>query len=77
MHEFELAVHPWELQDDHLKYNSTKVWDEAQLYVDKGVDGLFVEFPHTTFTMFQAMGTKAGFPMDLSEFTQWLFASKS
>ena len=51
MHAMELAVHPWTFQDDNLKFNST-VYDEAKLYVDSGIDGMFTEFPHSTYALF-------------------------
>ena len=70
MHSLELAVHPYTFADDHLYYTSSAV-DEAQLYVDKGVDGLFCEFPHSTFNLFSLMGSKADFPTsELSAFLQ-------
>ena len=61
MHDLDLAVHPYTDQDDHLKYKDT-VYDEAALYVNKGVDGLFVEFPHSQYVILQHLGTKANFP---------------
>jgi glycerophosphoryl diester phosphodiesterase len=61
MHSRGLAVHPWTLRDDQLIYEST-AFDETQLYVDLGVDGIFTEFPHATFSLFQHMGSKADFP---------------
>ena len=51
MHGMDLAVHPFTLQDDNLKYMDTP-YDEAQLYVDSGVDGVFCEFPHGKYVMF-------------------------
>lgn len=47
MHELELAVHPWTMRDDHLVYMDSAV-EETMLYITKGIDGLFTEFPHTT-----------------------------
>jgi len=70
MHELELAVHPYTLQDDMLHYRST-AYDEAQLFVDKGVDGVFLEFPHSEHDLFSHMGSKANFPpayVDYSDF---------
>lgn len=61
MHDLELAVHPYTVQDDKLHYTS-KVYDETELYINKGVDGLFVEFPHTQYVLFEHFGTKANFP---------------
>ena len=61
MHELGLAVHPYTLQDDKLVYKST-AYDEVELYVDKGVDGVFLEFPHSDFDLFVHMGSESGFP---------------
>ena len=61
MHEMELAVHPYTLQDDKLVYRSS-AFEETQLYVDKGIDGMFTEFPHATDDLFNHMGNKSGFP---------------
>lgn len=61
MHDLELAVHPYTVQDDKLHYES-KVYDETELYVNKGVDGLFVEFPHTQYVLLNHFGSKANFP---------------
>ena len=66
MHAYDMAVHPYTLQDDKLKYTST-VYDEAQLYVDQGIDGVFCEFPHTVNSLFTQMGTKAAWPQQQSE----------
>ena len=43
-HSYNLAVHPYILQDDDLKYAKDPV-EEALAYLNKGVDGLFCEFP--------------------------------
>ena len=51
MHELEMAVHPWEIQDDELQLEDT-VYKETSRYINKGVDGVFVEFPHTQYTLF-------------------------
>ena len=51
-----MAVHPYTFQDDNLKYTSSAV-DEVQLYINAGVDGLFNEFPHSTYNLFTAFGT--------------------
>jgi len=47
MHALDLAVHPWTMRDDHLVYMDSAI-EETLLYLTKGVDGLFTEFPHTT-----------------------------
>ena len=67
MHELELAVHPWTLQDDILVYRSS-AYDEAQLYVDKGIDGVFCEYPHSENEMLTHIGTKANFPSSFYQF---------
>lgn len=54
MHIRDLTVHPWTLRDDDLKYTSTPA-DEVALYWNKGVDGIFTEFVHTTFTVFETL----------------------
>jgi len=54
-------VHPYTFQDDNLQYTSSAV-DEVQLYINAGVDGLFNEFPHSTYNLFTAFGTQADFP---------------
>ena len=61
MHALDLAVHPYTDQDDHLHYRDI-VYDEASLYVNKGVDGLFVEFPHSQLVILEHLGSKANFP---------------
>ena len=61
MHNLDLAVHPYTDQDDYLSYGGT-VYDQAENFVNLGVDGLFVEFPHAQYTLLQHLGTKANFP---------------
>ena len=46
MHDLDLAVHPYVDQDDMLTDGNT-VYEEAEMFVNKGVDGIFCEFPHT------------------------------
>lgn len=65
-HARQMAVHPYTFKDDHLTYTATPQ-TEAQFYVDKGVDGLFTEFPHSTLDMFTIMGTKSPFPENEDE----------
>jgi glycerophosphoryl diester phosphodiesterase len=48
MHSLDLAVHPYTLKDDNLDYRNN-AFAETQLYVDNGIDGLFTEYPETTF----------------------------
>ena len=71
MHDLDLAVHPYTDQDDHLHYAST-VYDEAEIYVNKGVDGLFVEFPHSQYVILQHLGSKANFPQPAEQESQFL-----
>ena len=47
-HKLGLLVHPWTLQDDKLRYTSNSV-DEVKVYVQKGIDGIFTEFPQSTY----------------------------
>ena len=61
MHSLELAVHPYTLQDDKLKYRDS-AYDEQQLYIDKGVDGVFCEFPHSVNDVFTHLGSNAQWP---------------
>eukprot|EP00352_Strombidinopsis_acuminata_P004177 CAMPEP_0176394332 /NCGR_PEP_ID=MMETSP0126-20121128/42481_1 /TAXON_ID=141414 ORGANISM="Strombidinopsis acuminatum, Strain SPMC142" /NCGR_SAMPLE_ID=MMETSP0126 /ASSEMBLY_ACC=CAM_ASM_000229 /LENGTH=90 /DNA_ID=CAMNT_0017766461 /DNA_START=802 /DNA_END=1074 /DNA_ORIENTATION=- len=61
MHELELGVHPWTMRDDNLYYMDTSI-EETMLYIHKGVDGLFTEFPHSTLQLFNEHGTEANFP---------------
>jgi len=44
MHSLDLAVHPWPLRDDRLRYRDT-AYLETKMFLDKGSDGYFVEFP--------------------------------
>ena len=34
------------------------------MYVDAGIDGIFCEFPHSTFDVFTHMGSKAAWPTE-------------
>jgi glycerophosphoryl diester phosphodiesterase len=62
-HELGLAVHPYSLQDDMLKYTSSPL-DEHKLFVDKGVDGVFCEFPHLSRAAFEKIKAWNAFPQD-------------
>jgi len=46
-----LKVHPWTQQDDMLKHTSNPV-EETMTYLNMGVDGMFVEFPHLTKSIY-------------------------
>ena len=61
MHSLDLSVHPYTFKDDALVYMDT-IDQEVQLYVTKGVDGLFTEFPLSTLSLFNLFGSKANFP---------------
>ena len=61
MHERDLAVHPWTFQDDNLTKKST-AYEELKLYVDSGIDGIFTEFPHSSYALLENLGSKADFP---------------
>ena len=50
-HSLGLAVHPYSLQDDMLRWTDSPL-DEHVTYIDKGVDGIFTEFPHLTKAAF-------------------------
>lgn len=47
-----LKVHPWTQQDDMLKHTSNPV-DETLYYLNRGVDGMFVEFPHLVKSVYE------------------------
>ena len=47
-HELNLLVHPWVFQDDDLQYTENSI-DEFKVYLQKGVDGIFTEFPQSTY----------------------------
>ncbi len=51
MHKLKLQVHPYVIQDDNLQYSDNAI-TENHAYIQKGVDGLFTEFPHTTYETF-------------------------
>ena len=63
MHSLNIGVHPWTLKDDILYYMDTPQ-AETELYITKGVDGIFTEFPGATYDQFDRLGTKANFPSD-------------
>ena len=61
MHSLDLAVHPYTLRNDQLHFRDT-AYGETKLYADKGVDGVFTEFPSSTFAIFENLGSQANFP---------------
>jgi len=60
-HSHDLGVHPYEIRDDFLGYEDN-IMEEHKLFVTKGVDGLFTEFPHTTFAAFTYFPSSNTFP---------------
>ena len=52
MHARDLAIHPYTLRDDQLAYTATPA-EETSLYLAKGVDGIFTEFVHATYSIFE------------------------
>ena len=48
--QLKLQVHPWTLQDDKLMYTKDTV-EEYHKFFEVGVQGIFVEFPHTSKTI--------------------------
>ena len=61
MHSINLAVHPYTLKDDQPVYRDN-AFLETQLYIDNGVDGVFTEYPETTYEIFTGFGSKAAWP---------------
>jgi hypothetical protein len=41
-----------------LKYTKTPI-EENLLFVKKGVDGIFTEFPHLTFSVYQELARES------------------
>lgn len=60
-HSLGLAVHPYSLQDDMLKWTNGVI-DEHILYLTKQVDGIFTEFPHMTKNAYTKYHGKNTFP---------------
>lgn len=52
-HSLGMAVHPYSMQDDMLRWTSSPL-AEHQLYVNKQIDGIFTEFPHLSKAAFTA-----------------------
>ena len=61
MHSLNLAVHPYTLKNDNLQYRKN-AFLETQLYVDNGIDGVFTEYPQTTYEILTGLGSKAAWP---------------
>jgi glycerophosphoryl diester phosphodiesterase len=60
-HRLGLAVHPYSLQDDMLRWTDSPL-DEHITYIDKGIDGIFTEFPHLTKAAFLKFKSQNNFP---------------
>ena len=63
MHKLDIAVHPWPLQDDRLKYRET-AYAETKMFVAHGVDGFFVEFPADSYRWFTDLGLHSALNFD-------------
>ena len=55
MHSLDIAVHPWPLQDDMLRYRKT-AHAETKMFVKQACDGFFVEFPADSYRWFNELG---------------------
>ena len=66
MHGLDLIVHPWEIQDDYLKYGTT-VYSEVRKFVYKGIDGVFTEFPESTEALFTHFGSQSPFKVPATQ----------
>jgi glycerophosphoryl diester phosphodiesterase len=51
-HKRGMYVHPWVLRNDELYFTENAI-DENIWYINAQVDGLFTEFPETTFAVFE------------------------
>ena len=60
-HSAGLAVHPYTMQDDMLRWTDNPI-DEHVLYMNKQVDGIFTEFPHMTRAAFIKFPNTNQFP---------------
>lgn len=58
-HAKDLNVHPWYIQDDKLAYGNDSI-SETQIWVNKGVDGIFTEFPESTLSSLEYL-TKSNY----------------
>ena len=58
MHELGLAIHPWPLQDDKLIYRP-KAHAETKMFIIKGIDGYFAEYPIDTYRWFTDLGNRS------------------
>lgn len=47
----ELKVHPWYIRDDFLTVGSD-AYEENRKFYEVGLDGVFTEYPHTTYQLF-------------------------
>ena len=53
-----VAIHPWPLQDDKLIYRSLP-YEETHMFVVKGIDGYFAEYPIDTYRWFTDLGNRS------------------
>ena len=49
------------------------MYKETSRYINKGVDGVFVEFPHTQYVLFEHFGSRANFPSTHKKIVYWPF----
>lgn len=68
-HSVNLAVHPYTMQDDMLRWTDNPI-DEHILYMNKQIDGIFTEFPHMTRGAFIKYPTTNQFPQTAKDFLQ-------
>ena len=64
-HNLGLGVHPWVIQNDILTYTDN-ILSEHELYIAKKVDGIFTEFPQTTYAAFTFFEYINAFPSNYS-----------
>jgi glycerophosphoryl diester phosphodiesterase len=46
-----LKVHPWYIRDDFLTVGAN-AYEENRKFYEVGLDGVFTEYPHTTYQLF-------------------------
>jgi hypothetical protein len=63
MHSLDIAVHPWPMMDDYLRYRKT-AYGETNMYLKMGSDGLFVEFPADSYRWFTENGSMSTLDFD-------------
>jgi len=65
-HALGLKVHPYVLQDDMLLHSDNAI-KEHEIWYNKGVDGIFTEFPETTLQSFRYLTSKSRIIFKISE----------